>query len=72
MGLLVRMHGIAMVFTIDLEDAEALPDNEILRPEMTDLVGIERTSRIYLSQAARPTHGQIVQIRSGAPLISKT
>ena len=64
-GLLVRMHGIAMVFTLDLEDGEELPDKEILRPDMLDLIGVERTSRIYLSQAMRPACAHIVQIRLG-------
>ena len=64
-GLLMRMHGIAMVFTLDLEDGEELPDKEILRPDMLDLIGVERTSRIYLSQAMRPARAHIVQIRLG-------
>lgn len=64
-GPLVRMHGIAMVFTLDLEDGEELPDKEILRPDIFDLIGVQRTSRIYLSQAMRPARGRIVQIRLG-------
>jgi hypothetical protein len=64
-GMLVRMHGIAMVFTFDLEDGEELPDKEILRPDMLDLIGVERTSRIYVSQAMRPASAHIVQIRLG-------
>lgn len=59
-GLFVRMHGIALVFNIDLPDEDALPKTEIARP---DLIGKDRTSRIILSWAKRRREARIVQIR---------
>ena len=61
-GLLVRMHGIALVFNIDLPDEDALPETEIARPDMIDLIGMDRTSRIFLSWAKHRREARIVQI----------
>lgn len=66
-GLLVRMHGIALVFNIDLPAEEALPEAEIARPDMIDLIGKGRTSRIFLSWQKRRRDARIVQIRLGHP-----
>lgn len=66
-GLLVRMHGIALVFNIDLPDEDALPETEIIRPDMIDLIGMNRTSRILLSWAKRRREARIVQIRLSHP-----
>lgn len=66
-GLLVRMHGIALVFNIDLSDEDALPETEIARPDMIDLIGMGRTSRIFLSRAKRRREARIVQIRLSHP-----
>lgn len=66
-GLLVRMHGIALVFNIDLPDEDALPETEIARPDMIDLIGMDRTSRIFLSRAKRRREARIVQIRLSHP-----
>lgn len=64
-GLLVRMHGIALVFNIDLHAEDALPEAEIARPDMIDLIGKGRTSRIFFSWQKRHREGRIVQIRLG-------
>lgn len=66
-GLLVRMHGIALVFNIDRSAEEALPVAEITRPDMIDLIGKERTSRIFLSWQEHRREGMIAQIRLGHP-----
>lgn len=66
-ALLVRMHGIALVFNIDLPAEDSLPENEVARPDMIDLIGIGRTSRVFLSWGKRRREGGIVQIRFGHP-----
>lgn len=66
-GLFVRMHGVALIFHIDLSDDAELPADEITRPDVIDLNGMERTSRIYLSWRRRRSEGRMVQIRLGHP-----
>jgi len=66
-GLLVRMHGIALVFNIDLPDEDTLSEEEIARPDMIDLIGMGRTSRIFLSWHRRRREGRIVQLRLSHP-----
>lgn len=67
-GLFVRMHGVALIFHIDLPDGSKLPNDEIARPDMIDLNGADRTSRLYLSWRARRSEGRLVQIRLGRPV----
>jgi hypothetical protein len=64
-GLLVRMHGLALVFNIDLPAEGTLPENEVAQPDMIDLIGSARTSRVFLSWAKRRREGRLVQIRLG-------
>ncbi|MBB3562061.1 hypothetical protein FHX06_003392 [Rhizobium sp. BK512] len=70
-GLLVRMHGIALVFNIDLPTEQALPEAEIARPDVIDLIGKGRTSRIVLSWQKHNREGRMVQIRLGHPLTER-
>lgn len=66
-GLLVRLHGIALYFHIDLHVTGRDDGIQILRPDMIDLIGPERTSRLYLSWLEAGAQGQIVKIRIGRP-----
>ncbi|WP_444598758.1 hypothetical protein [Blastomonas fulva] len=66
-GLLIRMHGIALVFNLDLQDEDALPSTELARPDMIDLIGMGRTSRIFLSWEKRRREGRIFQIHLSNP-----
>jgi hypothetical protein len=64
-GLLIRMHGMGMHFRLDLDLEDGDPADDIVRPDMIDLVGPERTSRIYLSWQTRRTKGQIFELTIG-------
>jgi hypothetical protein len=64
-GLLIRLHGIALHFHIDFDSAGIDDPATIYRPDMIDLIGPCRTSRIYLSWPKPNAQGQIVQIRIG-------
>lgn len=66
-GLLVRLHGIALHFHIDFDSAGVDNPTTIYRPDMIDLIGPGRTSRIYLSWQEPNPQGQIVQIMIGRP-----
>lgn len=62
LGLLIRLHGLAFHFHIEpVVRAEGV--KEITRPDIIDLIGPARTSRIYLSWREKSGPRQIVQVR---------
>lgn len=64
-GLTVRLHGVALNFHIDMDEGRGDAANEVVRPDMIDIIGPERTSRIYLSWNGGNPAGQIVEIGIG-------
>lgn len=67
-GLLVRLQGVALDFHIDADVGRVEAAGEIVRPDMIDIIGPERTSRIYLSWTGGRSAGKIVEIRIGRRL----
>ena len=63
-GLIVRMHGLGLLFRFG-DGARREDESELVRPDIIDLHGPERTSRIYLGWNQARSQGRIFELRMG-------
>ena len=63
LGLMIRLHGFSFYFFMESADREEPANDEITRPDIIDMIGPERTSRIYLSWRRENSPGQLVEVR---------
>jgi hypothetical protein len=61
-GLMIRMHGLALLFRIGGGESGSRTD-EVIRPDIIDLHGRERTARMFLSWGEPRREGRIFEMR---------
>lgn len=72
---MVRIKGLALNFYLDIDEARVAKEVQVVRPNIIDFHGKERSSRLYLAWRAPQTQGHIIEIhmrraRPGDPLAS--